>query len=674
MQAKIVEKNGMNVVEINGKTFEFTAYRSWRPQEKYLKAFNDREFPFMTLLPSGIKNSLGTPYSEFGEYWKGDGIYDWDILRAQMDQFVKNAPDTYLAINLMLDTRDWFLREHPECLNSFIYFSAVCTYKVWRECAARMLKDTIDFLEREYPEKVFAIFLSAGGTCEWHNKALDLPKNPLHEALYREWTGNPEATIPTEEEIQACENGIFRNPKTQKNVIEFLQFTNDAINDTLTYFAKLVKEHTGGRLLVGAPAGYVLVGEYPLSGHSEAGEVMKNPYLDIIVCPASYYHRQLDGVSGSQAAMDSIRINHKLMVHSIDNTTYAANGHPCAQIMQYSHCRHESMAQSIHYIRRECALAMSKGAGFWFFDMYGCWYPDASWQDELARIKAVYHDVVEKGVEFNAEIAVLADSRSYIYTNKGDLIKLEQVQEQIQELGRIGAPVDYYFMDDILLEQFPAERYKLYLLPNAFVASEKVRKKIAELKEAGASFLFCGAAGAITEEGFSYKAASEFTGIELAEDTMGDSYTLVEERYNDSGAPKIYAGTRKGKILPVMVASDNQCEVWGRDFLREVPRLVCKERHKGFDAWSFRGTVPSCVLRRFAEKAGVFLYQKDGLPTYANSRMVCFFDHKGGKHEITFPHKGKLVEAFTGAELKVGEEALCIEFAENECKLFIYEE
>ena len=70
MKAGLVDIKGHRQVEINGKAYPFTAYRSWRPYEENLSAFNNRGFPIMTFLPSGIKNRFGIPYSQFGEYWR----------------------------------------------------------------------------------------------------------------------------------------------------------------------------------------------------------------------------------------------------------------------------------------------------------------------------------------------------------------------------------------------------------------------------------------------------------------------------------------------------------------------------------------------------------------------------------------------------------------------------
>ncbi len=673
MKARIVNLNGCSAVEINGVCHRFTGYRSWRPNAEYISAFDKLGFNFMTLLSSGIKNSHGTAYSPYGEYWVGDGKYDFDILRRQINDFLDNAPDTYLAINLMLDTRDWFLREHPDCPNSFVHLSSAIAYKPWLECAERMLRDTIEFLRREYSEKVFAIFLSAGGTCEWHNKSLDFPRTKETLEHYRAWCGDPSAFIPSEEELDRLSNGNLRDPKMEANTVRFLEYFNDIITDTLSYFAGVVKDQSEGRLLVGAAAGYILVGEYPISGHSGVADVMKIPDLDIIACPASYFHRKLDGVSGSQAGLDSVRLNNKLLVHSIDNTTYAANANPYAQILQYAHCRHSSMQESINYARRETAFAISKGAGFWFFDMYGGWYPDDESRAELAKIKDAYELIYSKPVKYNSEVAFIADPRSYIYTDKGDMIKQENVQTLIDTLGRVGAPVDYLSINDILLDNFDRNQYKLYIIANSIAPNKKARDVIRDLKNRGASFIFLGLSGIIGDNGIDLSDAEDFVGIKLDFDRGREYFTLADGAYTHDGDPKIYGGTRNGSLTPLLACADDDAVIMGRDFLSGRPRLAIKRRNNGFDLWSFRGSLPLTTLLPLVKEAGVFVYQESGLPTYANSRMAAFFDHKGGERTLRFRHSGKIREVYSGEEYYTDGEAVKVAFLPNECKLFIYE-
>ncbi|MBQ6805029.1 MAG: hypothetical protein IJP04_10270, partial [Clostridia bacterium] len=238
----------------------------------------------------------------------------------------------------------------------------------------------------------------------------------------------------------------------------------------------------------------------------------------------------------------------------------------------------------------------------------------------------------------------------------------------------MGCPVDFLSVYDLLLPDFPDEQYKLMILPSCFSAGPELRDAINRLRKKGVSFLTYYAAGAITEDGLDYDAASDFCGIRLCQDPEPAHFTVVEEGYNALGYPQIYGDPREYKPEPVITVEDEDAEIWGRDFFTKKARLAVKKREKGFDAWTFRGAVPRGILRKLALEAGVFMYQDHGLPTYANGRMAAFFDHKGGKREITFPYKGKMLDYYTGQEYESDGTPLQIEFKENECKLFIYED
>jgi len=113
--------------------------------------------------------------------------------------------------------------------------------------------------------------------------------------------------------------------------------------------------------------------------------------------------------------------------------------------------------------------------------------------------------------------------------------------------------------------------------------------------------------------------------------------------------------------------------VMGRNIIDGAAKLVIKEREGGFDVWSARGAIPESVLRPLARRAGVFLYQKEGLPTYANSRMAAFYDHTGGRRLLRFPSPCRLKEYYSGKEYNYNGNELLVDFAPDELKPFIIE-
>ena len=233
--------------------------------------------------------------------------------------------------------------------------------------------------------------------------------------------------------------------------------------------------------------------------------------------------------------------------------------------------------------------------------------------------------------------------------------------------------MDYLSVNDLLLDDFDKNQYKFYIVANSLAPTAKTRQAIQALKENGASFIFLGPSGIISEDKIDISLSESFIGIKLDFDSGKEYFTLAESEYTIDGEPKIYGGTRGGALSPLLKVSDESAEIMGRDFLSGSPRLAIKMRGKAFDAWSFRGALPLSHLLTLLKKAGVFVYQESGLPTYANSRMAAFFDHKGGERTLRFRHSGKIREVYSGEEYYTNGEAIKVTFLPNECKLFIYE-
>ena len=108
---KIENKNGKIFINADGKFLPFAAYRSFHPNEKYVKDFYKSGFRFFNIFPSGIMTAVDNrtvPYSQFGPVWVGDGKYNWDNLKKQLEVFDKNCPDAKFALLIYFSMQDIF--------------------------------------------------------------------------------------------------------------------------------------------------------------------------------------------------------------------------------------------------------------------------------------------------------------------------------------------------------------------------------------------------------------------------------------------------------------------------------------------------------------------------------------------------------------------------------------
>ena len=206
MEAKIVRKNGSPIITINGEEFTPIPYRSFRPFEKNIKMFDEKGYKFFQVFPSGILNTLKMPYSNSGEIWLGEGEYDFEALTKHVDMFLSNSTDAKIILLVHLDTREWFVRQNPGTYNSFENLAVMCQNKKWRESASRFLKDIINYMNLEYPERVYQVHLFAGHTCEWYaGSSTDGLKDASDFVeIYRKWF-NDNREIPSNIQLKAGE-------------------------------------------------------------------------------------------------------------------------------------------------------------------------------------------------------------------------------------------------------------------------------------------------------------------------------------------------------------------------------------------------------------------------------------------------------------------------------------
>ena len=197
MNVKLTRHLGRLKVDINGKLYEPLSFKSFRPNSNNVSEFYSAGVRLFSVLTTGLTSALGVPYSLFGESWVGEGEYDFSAIDRQMDMFLKNAPDAYFAPMIQIDTRDWYLEEHPDKPNSFTHLSQIAHDEEWRLAAAEYMKAAIRHCEEKYGERIYGYFLLGGTTTEWFSHRDEEASHPIKEAGYRKWTGDDSACLPS---------------------------------------------------------------------------------------------------------------------------------------------------------------------------------------------------------------------------------------------------------------------------------------------------------------------------------------------------------------------------------------------------------------------------------------------------------------------------------------------
>ena len=140
METRIVRKNGVLMIEIDKKAYPPLAFKSFRANQKNISDFYAAGIRLFNILTSGVTSAVGVPYSLFGESWVGMETYDFTPIDRQIDLFTQCAPDAYFSLMIQLDTRDWWLEQHPGYPNSFHKMAQMETDPLWREAASKYMQ------------------------------------------------------------------------------------------------------------------------------------------------------------------------------------------------------------------------------------------------------------------------------------------------------------------------------------------------------------------------------------------------------------------------------------------------------------------------------------------------------------------------------------------------------
>ncbi len=685
LTAEVVRHQGTLKIRIRDTVYDPLAFRSFRAEPRNVRDFYQAGVRLMSILHSGLNCTLDVPYSRYGEIWEGPGQYNFATIDRQMEVFLNEAPDACFNIMLQLDTRDWYLKAHPEASNTFRNLVEMAGESTWREITTRYLRDMLHYFESKYGDRVFAYTLFCGGSTEWYTNSQSskadavIRPHPLKEASYRRFTGDPEARLIPLDVLHRTSHGVFRDPVEDADARHYWRFHHGIIADAILFFAKQAQEVLQHRKLLGLFYGYLvqLGGKRLLEEGQLAYEpVWNSPDIDMIFAPAKYgAPREFEGASGFLATVDSIGLRDKLFFQEIDHRTHVApptaeNGRPYPGS---DNCLRDEF-QSRMVLRREFAMTRIKQTGLWWFDFFGGFYYDPALMDEVAkmvRIQQRLHDIPLRTV---AEIAVFADPESMYDVQAFSPLATDLLVRPPDELNRLGAPYDLYTFSDLEHDQLPLGQYRLIIFLNAFRISAKTQRFIeTKVKSDGRSVLWFYAPGYPHDDGFSVEAIQATTGIGVKRRMVEDSEVVVAPSGFFGRLP---AGLHYGfsaPVAPLFEISDSEAAIHACYRADGAPALASKELATHTAWYSAVGNLPAAIYREIARRAGVHIYYEGGDPVYINNRLLSIHMQDDPAPVIHLPggRARQAEELFDGGTLILDEGSLVIPRESGATKLFL---
>ncbi len=268
--------------------------------------------------------------------------------------------------------------------------------------------------------------------------------------------------------------GVFLNANDGFHTADFFAALNEATAQMIVHFAKAIKEYDPD-LLTGAFYGYNGCVDYYGASHTTGvPTIIDSGAVDFLAAPGVYNNREPGGVIGQREMQDSLRIRNRIFISEDDSHSHISDPLRERESMGLYTAR-----DSLNTLKREFARDLCEEINAWWFDMSGSgwtpWYDDAEILNLFRRQQEIGKEAYSLDRTKHNEIALLYDTESvHMVSDAVDRMVLDHYRTS--DLHRIGAPVDYYYHNDVSLPQMPD--YKLYIVMNAYCLTAAEREAI----------------------------------------------------------------------------------------------------------------------------------------------------------------------------------------------------
>lgn len=701
---------GVPTLVIDGQPYGPMTYTRCAGSLPQIAEIADRRFP----VHFEMVGSIGWP----GRQQKVLGGLD-----AQIHRFLEKVPNARLVLRLYVCNPRDFAREHPEELlrfndgstQHFTRWYAETNFppedrgypsfasEVWRQNTAQALHEYVTHVRKsDYAQSVIGYFVCGGGTEEWYywgdydhsQYCVDFSAPMLRafrEHLRRKYGGDVEklraawhdrradfaSAMPPDPAMRRVNAGVFWPEEVRNRVRDYYEVHNKAMEDSVLIFARAVKQACARQQLVGMFQGY-LQNHYILEGgQAKLHDVLDSPDVDFWSGPPQYDRRGSGEHGCIRFLMASLKQHGKLWISESDiRTSFSeASDHNPAL-----YGRPPDVEESLACLKREYAHQLCEGGNGWWFQMGPQWYHHAPILDLFECMQTVGQAAMGVDRTADTDIAAVVDLKSLFACPHSPLSSSLIDAFKVQELCRLGSPVDHYDLRDILLPG--AKRYKLYLMLNCFSLSDEDRRLIDErLRRDGAVLVWMYAPGLFNpnrqpEEDPRHSA--ELLGFHLRTEIgqaagMNMKLTADGSEYFQGFDPsRTFGSFERPKWEPVpdgkgvrpfvpgevklqqRFYGDDSGKILARFIEGQQPSIVLRTDSRATDLWIGSVMAPADLLRSVARRAGCHLYCGGDEIVYANHSFLAIHTSRPGKRTFHLRRPADVVEVFTGEVLARG--------------------
>ncbi|MBM3477352.1 MAG: hypothetical protein FJX75_29130, partial [Armatimonadetes bacterium] len=586
--------------------------------------------------------------------------YDYASFDLYFARMAQQIPDALFLPHVYVTPPVWWTQAHPEELVRFedgtTGLQSFASERWRKEMGEDLVRLIRHLRSQPYADKIIGLIICSGYTAEWqtwgvwNDKFTDFSGPGLKawrewltrrygadEALRKAW-GQADASIAaavpaSAEARKGAAHFMLRDPQAEAQTIDTLTFLNELDAEAILHFARLGKEASDGRLLMGTYYGYLTQHHYHQaeSGHCGIETVLASTDIDFLMSPPTYTERGIKEVSAFMSAVDSVQRHGKIWLSEADYRTYLSDPGD-------GYGRTDTAEDSVSVLWREFAHVLCKRAGVSWFDMDTGWLSGPVIPGELARMQKMMADYLPQRKPQHAEVAAFIDPRSFYYLKPDQRLLLYITLEPMLNLYRSGAPFDLYVLSDLKDESLPD--YRMYVFLNAYALDAETRAVIQRrTRRPGVAALWHWAPGYCfpDEPGAQHAVPLQRQGRLATLDEMqaltGVKVRQVGEqltpRLSAEGAPERYAarlaavddaGKPSLPLGPLFVPEEG--EVLARLEPGGLPGLVKADNGEATTFFSVLPCLPPTVIRQVYLDAGVKLITDTDDCVYGDGEWV----------------------------------------------------
>jgi len=618
--------------------------------------------------------------------WPREGEpVDYAELDRGMTATIEADPEALMTLRIQVGAPQWWLNEHPDERTTFDDGTkgaeSVCS-ELWLDALLPKLAALVKHAEAQWGDRVVCYFPSAQHSGEWFYPGVwadKLPgfapvlerafrryvavKYPTPAQLSRAWgrqvSSFDEVTVPSFDERLSGRLGEFFHPALDHYQIDFFNFMNDAMVDAIAPIAATIKQACGRRKPVMFFYGYLYeLAECPAganhSGHLRMDRILRNPDIDMLASPISYFDREPGGAGHFMVSVDSVAAHGKLWVNEDDIRTYLSDEND-----EWSRCSTLEESQAVH--QRNFAQIFPRRMGCWYMDQEQGWLNGAGIWGNIRKLKQLWEQHLHDPVAFAADIAVITDERSPVYSIPNSVVSGALLGHLRSPLARIGAPVGWWLLEDFLARRVtPA---KLYIFTNAFVLTRTERTTMREiLKEQAATAVWFYAPGFIDPQ-------AGDAGNHYIEQLTGIPVQSLAEPREDLLEPVRESPLSVGVTAPFGSHQKNLRNQWALTPAAGVQPIATYAGDDSLvgaavseqDGWRSVYVAslyaPPALLHSIARDAGVWLYCHSDDVVLGDGQFLSLHASSDGGKLLRLPKPAVVRDCLTGDEVAHGCEA-----------------